>query len=119
MFSIGCSQCAFSVNWKSPFFGSKPVHRKIDSTKVMIDVHSAPHRALRCEAASSPRTKSRIKPAPTKGRNVTSDRRCGRLLITPSPPDRIKVVGHYRSDADQHREGVVIDVTALQLAGLA
>ncbi len=62
----------FSTNWKFAVELSKPVHRKIEATKVASDAHSAVALAFRATVSSSPRIR-RIAIAPTVGRNVTRE----------------------------------------------
>src|SRR5512147_1529273 len=104
---------ARSSNWKPGLERSKPNHSSSDSRNTAAEVHSATQRALRATCASSPRMPA-IKTAPTSGRNVMIVRRWGILLTTVSPATAEHVPGYQEHHADQHREGVVVDVTGLQ-----
>ena len=80
-------------------------------TKVKTVVHSAMLRMLRARCSPSSRI-SRIRNAPTSGRNVTvrEDRPVGHQMLL---PNIIQVT--RRGDADQHGEGIVVEIAGLQL----
>src|SRR5579883_1321702 len=103
---------AFSTNWKSWLEASKPNHRSSETRKVSSEVHSAVQRALRAPASLSPRTKRKMRTAPRVGRNVTTER-IGKWLIVLAP-DGEEIPGDDQHQADQHGEGVVVDVAGLQ-----
>src|SRR5207248_1012287 len=71
-------------------------------------------RALRATTASSPR-EVMMNPTPTRGRNVTSDRSGQWLMARPRSP-RHQIPSDQGDDADQHGEGVVVDIAGLQPA---
>src|SRR5215813_406564 len=72
MLSAG-TQSAFSSNWKPALVGSKRTQSRIEITNVTIEVTSAALLQLRSTASLGPLT-TRQKAAPTRGRNVTSER---------------------------------------------
>src|SRR5919199_924659 len=102
MLKVGI-QSTFSTNWNSGVVGSKPSHRKTDSTNTIVEVHSAMLRALWATVSSSPRV-ARMKAAPTSGRKVTSERIGKPFIASPRRPQQIP--GDQQHDADQHRERV-------------
>src|SRR5262249_55479091 len=108
-------QSACSTNWNSADPRSKPNQRISDSRKVRSEVQSASQRALRATAAGSPRS-SRIRTLPTIGKKVTMER-IGQLLMmrSASPPEEIPADDQHH--ADQHDEGVVVDIAGLQPPG--
>src|ERR1044072_716087 len=108
MLSAG-TQSIFSSNWKPALVGSKRTHRSSEIRKVTPEVTSAILRQLRPTASVGPLT-IRQKNAPTRGRKVTRER-MGQLVIT-LPQEH--EVGDERGHADQHREGVVVEVTGLE-----
>src|SRR5665213_1505213 len=67
---------------------------------------------LRRAEASAPRTVS-VKSAPISGRKVTTER-IGQFI---GASTRKHQPGDQQSDADQHREGVVVEVAGLQAHG--
>src|SRR6201996_1038886 len=103
------SQEVFSTNWKSVCAGSKRHTSITETPKVTSVVHSAIQRELRRAASSSPRLIQTIS-APSSGRKVTTDR-MGQVTI--SLASREHEVGDQACDADQHREGVMIEVAGL------
>src|SRR5882724_3889219 len=110
MLSAG-THSSFSSNWKPALVTSNRAHRSSEITKVTSEVTSAALLQLRSTASLGPFT-TRQNSAPTKGRNFTSDR-IGQLDIA-TLPRRQHEVGHEAGDADQHREGIVIEVAALE-----
>src|SRR5262245_16240749 len=72
MLSAG-PQSSLASNWKPALVGSKRAHRSSEITKVTTDVSSAALRQLRSTASLGPLT-TRQNSAPTRGRNVTSER---------------------------------------------
>src|SRR5262245_47035210 len=107
-------QVACSTNWKSALVRSNSNHSTADSRKVSSEVQSARYRALRATASGSPR-RNRIRTDPTTGRKVTMER-IGQSLMVRSPRLPVEIPGHQQHDADQHGEGIVVDVARLQLA---
>src|SRR5262249_448552 len=117
------------TNWNSASFGSKCQSRISDVAKVMIVVQSATQRALRFSASPSPPRSNRMNSAPTSGRKVTTER-TGQLMALPQPCAFPKPGFHFSgawlvlprerepsdegSRADQHGEGIVIEITGLQ-----
>src|SRR5215475_2588845 len=109
------SQDVFSTYWKSVCAGSKR-HTKIsEMPKVTSVVHSAIQRELRRAASSSPRLIQTIS-APNSGRKVTTDR-MGQVTISLASHEHEP--GDQARDADQHREGVVIEIAGLNLDDVA
>src|SRR3954465_3185890 len=105
---------AFSSNWKPGLVRSKLNQMKSDSRNTTDEVMSAIIRALLATNASSPRVKT-IRTAPRSGRNVVRER-IGKPVISPSN-EQIEIPGDQRDHADHHGEGIVVDISALQLAG--
>src|SRR5215475_13916383 len=104
------SQDVFSTYWKSVCAGSKR-HTKIsEMPKVTSVVHSAIQRELRRAASSSPRLIQTIS-APNSGRKVTTDR-MGQATISLASHEHEP--GDQACDADQHREGVMIEIAGLE-----
>src|SRR5476649_1514784 len=104
-------QASFSSNWKPGLVPSNRAHSISEIRKVATEVISAALRQLRSTASFGPLT-TRQNSAPTSGMNVTSDR-IGQLdIVLPRPAE----VGHGRHDADQHGEGVVVEIAALEAA---
>src|SRR5581483_5392375 len=106
---VPASQALRSTNWNSGEPGSKRQTRMSDMAKVTSVVHSAIQRALRRFPSVSPPI-SAMSSAPASGRNVVTDR-IGQLTI--SPPPRQHEPGDQGRHADQHGEGVVIEVSGL------
>src|SRR5579864_9335701 len=104
------TQASFSSNWKPDLVPSNCAHSTSDSRKVTPEVIIAALRQLRSTASLGPLT-TRQKAAPTNGRKVTSET-IGQLFI--GLPQHQDEVGHRRRDTDQHDEGVVIEVAALE-----
>src|SRR6476660_6701587 len=102
------SQGRRSTNWKSAEAGSKRQTRMSEIAKVMRVVHSATHRALRAPVSSS-RSRA-MNSAPASGRKVTTER-IGQLASVRS---REHEPGDGGGNADQHGEGVVIEIAGLQ-----
>src|SRR3954468_10857050 len=111
MLSAGI-QGTFSSNWKAALVGSKCIHSSSDTRKVTSEVIRAALRQLRSTASFGPLT-TRQNSAPTRGRKVTTER-IGQLTIALSHEQH--EVADEGGDADQHDEGVVIQVTALEAA---
>src|SRR6185503_5501366 len=111
MFSAGI-QATFSSNWKPALVGSKWTHSSSETRKVTSEVISAALRQLRSTASLGPWT-TRQNSAPTKGRKVTTER-IGQLAIV--LPHEQHEVADERCHADQHHEGVVIQIPALEPA---
>src|SRR6476661_4318070 len=111
MLSAGI-QATFSSNWKPALVGSKWTHSSSDTTNVTSEVISAALRQFRSTASFGPCT-TRQNSAPTSGRKVTTER-IGQLAIALSHEQH--EVGDECRHADQHHEGVVVEVTALEAA---
>src|SRR6185312_10806302 len=111
------SQFVFSTNWKSVLAGSKRAIRISETAKVTMVVHSAIQRAVRLAASSPPRASSQTKSAPSSGRNVTTERIGQVVILLASHAEHEP--GDQAGDADQHREGIVIEVAGLQLDDIA
>src|SRR5689334_4874332 len=111
MLSAGI-QATFSSNWKPALVGSKWTHSSSDTRKVTSEVISAALRQLRSTASLGPCTTMQNS-APTKGRKVMTER-IGQLAIVLSHEQH--EVADERGDADQHHEGVVVQVAALEAA---
>src|ERR1700759_2949787 len=109
------SHAVFSTNWKSVCAGSKRHTRISETPKVTSVVQSAIQRELRLAASSSPRL-VQTSSAPRSGRKVTTDR-MGQVTI--SLASREHEPGDQAGDADQHREGIVIEVAGLDLDDVA
>src|SRR5476649_1138339 len=102
-------QASFSSNWKPGLVPSNPAHSISEIRKVTMEVIIAALRQLRSTASFGPLT-TRQNNAPTSGRKVTSDR-IGQLdIVLPRPAE----VGHGGHHADQHGEGVVVEIAALE-----
>src|SRR5690242_2366244 len=109
------NQSARSTNWKSARAGSNAAQSPRDSRKTMSEVQSAIQRALRATSSSAPR-RIRMKKTPASGRKVTRVR-IGQFSMAPSPDQPQEVPGDKDHDADQHDEGVVVDISRLEPAG--
>src|ERR1700759_1220722 len=83
--------------------------------KVTSVVHSAIQRELRRAASSSPRL-IQTTSAPRSGRKVTTDR-MGQVTISLASNEHDP--GDQACDADQHREGVMIEIAGLNLDDVA
>src|SRR5215471_10596847 len=108
MLSAG-TQSSFSSNWKPALVGSKRAHRISEIRKVTTEVTSATLRQLRSTASFGPLT-IRQNSAPSSGRNVTTER-IGQLVIA-LPHEH--EVGDQSRHADQHGEGVVVQIARLE-----
>src|SRR3984893_8565220 len=109
------SHDAFSTNWKSVCAGSKRQTKISETAKVTSVVHSAIQRELRRAASSSPRL-IQTTSAPNSGRKVTTDR-MGQVTISLASHEHEP--GDQACDADQHREGVVVEIAGLDLDDVA
>src|SRR5947207_15179641 len=109
MFSAG-TQASFSSNWNPALVESKCTHSSSETRKVTSEVISAALRQLRSTASLGPLT-TRQNSAPTSGRKVTTER-IGQLTII--LPHEQHEVGQQRRQADQHHEGIVVQVAALE-----
>src|SRR5579871_6318858 len=109
-------QSACSTNWKSALARSKPNQSTSDTPSVMRDVQSARKRAFRATASASPR-RSRISAEPMSGRKVTTER-TGQPFMARSPEPE-EIPADQQDNADQHGEGIVIDVARLEAPGTA
>src|SRR5579864_32433 len=108
------SHAACSTNWKSEVVGSKFAQMTSESPRSTSEVQSAIQRALRAMSSACPR-RIRIANTPKSGRNVTR-LRSGQLVIACSTDLEHEIPRHERHDADQHREGIVIEVSGLKPA---
>src|SRR5689334_21625884 len=106
------SHGARSTNWKSARVGSKAPHSAIAKARSMSEVQSAIHRALRATASASPRS-MRMSTTPASGRNVTRVR-MGKFSITASEDLPEEIPRDEQHHADQHDEGVVVEISRLQ-----
>src|SRR6185437_2349736 len=111
MLSAGI-QATFSSNWKPALVGSKWTHSSSETRKVTSEVISAALRQLRSTASLGPCTTMQNS-APTKGRKVMTER-IGQLAIVLSHEQH--EVADQRGNADQHHEGVVVQIPALEPA---
>ena len=104
----------FSTSWKPACAGSKsrPDHQRQRRTS-RSDVHSATLRGC-CgpRPPGSPRMKM-MNATPSRGRNVTSES-SGQSPHDAHPTVTEQVPADQHGDADQHDEGVVVDVAGLQ-----
>src|SRR5579862_3429942 len=107
------SQAACSTNWNSAELESKLAQIMSAKTRSMSEVQSAIQRALRATSSASPR-RIMIAATPTSGRKVTRVR-SGQFCIA-SPDLEQEIPGEERHHADQHREGIVVEVTRLEAA---
>src|SRR5579883_2723129 len=82
----------------------------------MSEVQSAIQRALRATASLSPR-KTRMKATPASGRKVTRERRGQFSMKARSGDLPQEIPGDEGDDADQHDEGVVVEIAGLQPCG--
>src|SRR5262245_50825237 len=105
------SHGAFSTSWNPACAGSKLRQTATDNRKVSSDVQSAIARLLRATISSSPRRMT-ISTTPTRGTKVTSVSSGQSAMASPERP--IEVPADQRRDADQHDEGIVVDVAGLQ-----
>src|SRR5215472_8642370 len=81
----------------------------------MSEVQSAIQRALRATASASPRS-MRMRTTPAIGRKVTSVR-MGKFSIGAASEDLPEEIpGDEQHHADQHDEGVVVEISRLQEA---
>ena len=107
------SQARCSTNWNCAVVGSKSRHSTSDSAKVTSVVHSAMKRALRSAASSSPRKSSDQQRAEQRQEGDGGEDRPGSAhQWQPSPAEH--EIGDDQRHADQHDEGVVIEVAGLQ-----
>src|SRR5690606_1187717 len=110
-------QSTRSTNWNSALPRSKRNHRNRETRNVTSEDHSAMERAFFAAVASSSwRTKNRIHSAPARGRKVIVES-IGQPVIVGSPQLAQDVPGDQDDHPDQHGEGVVVDVAALQRGG--
>src|SRR5215831_53618 len=104
---VPASHAFFSTNWNSAEAGSKRAASMSAITRLTRVTHQATQRALRFEAASSPGS-TMMNRAPTSGRKVTTER-MGQLNMSVAPA-REHEPGDEQRRADQHGEGVVVEV---------
>src|ERR1700722_11619085 len=104
------SQGCFSTNWNSAELGSKRHTITSEIAKVTSVVHIATQRAVPRARLSLPRT-SVMNSAPSNGRKVTTDR-MGQLRFMLF--HRQHEPGDEGGRADQHGEGVVVEIAGLQ-----
>src|SRR5690242_14016052 len=108
------SHGARSTNWNWARVGSKAPQSAIASARSMSEVQSAIQRALRATASASPRS-MKMSTTPAIGRKVTSVR-MGKFSIAASEDLPEEIPGDEQHHADQHHEGVVVEVSGLQQA---
>src|SRR5690242_14931308 len=108
------SHGARSTNWNWARVGSKAPQSAIASATSMSEVQSAIQRALRATASASPRS-MRMSTTPAIGRKVTSVR-MGKFSIAASEDLPEKIPGDEQHHADQHDEGIVVEISGLQQA---
>ena len=101
----------FSTNWNSGEPGSKRQTSTSDTAKVTSVVHSATQRALRV-AGLVVAAGAAMNSTPTSGRKVVTER-IGQLGHQCTPA-REHEPGDQRRRADQHGEGIVIEIAGLQ-----
>src|ERR1700722_1353141 len=104
------SQGCFSTNWNSAELGSKRHTITSEIAKVTSVVHIATQRAVPRASPSLPRT-SMMNSAPSSGRKVTTER-MGQFRFMSF--HRQHEPGDEGGSADQHGEGVVIEIAGLQ-----
>src|SRR3569832_923734 len=107
------SQSCFSTNWNSADAVSKCLISRIETAKVTIVVHSAIQRDVPRAIGELPRAISAMRIAPSSGRKVTTER-IGQVICRNPSVHREHEPGDDRRRADEHGEGVVIEVTALE-----
>src|SRR5262245_18131447 len=105
----------FSTNWNSGELGSKRKTMISETAKVISVVQSATQRALRLSASPSLRI-IMMNSAPASGRKVVTER-IGQLMS--AHPSAEHEPSDERCDADQHGEGIVVEITGLQPYGTA
>src|SRR5690348_10655273 len=110
---VPASQAPSSTNWKFDVWVSKNTGSHSETTKVASVVHSAIQRMLRREPSSSPRI-SMMQATPRIGRKVMTERTGQSVMVSFRPSGREDEPGEDRREADQHREGVVVEVARLQ-----
>src|SRR5665213_2575641 len=104
------SQGCFSTNWNSGELGSKRHTITSEIAKVTSVVHIATQRAVPRASRLLPRT-SMMNSAPSSGRNVTTER-MGQFRFMSF--HRQHEPGDEGGRADQHGEGVMVEVAGLQ-----
>src|SRR3569833_2596180 len=107
------SQSYFSTNWNSAEAVSKCLISKIETAKVTTVVHSAIQREVPRAIGELPRAISAMRIAPSSGRKVTTER-IGQVICRNPSVHREHEPGDDRRRADEHGEGVMIEVAALQ-----
>src|SRR5262245_26684852 len=100
---------AFSSNWKPALVGSKRAHRTSEIRKTTTEVTRATLRQLRSTASLGP-LMIRQKKAPSSRRKVISERMGQLVIALPHEHE----VGDERRHADQHGEGIVVEVARLE-----
>src|SRR3569832_2017796 len=100
------SHSCFSTNWNSAEAVSKWVTSRTETANVTTVVHSAIQRDV-------PRAISAMRIAPSSGRKATTER-IGQVICRNPSVHREHEPGDDRRRADEHGEGVVIEVTALE-----
>src|SRR6185312_2008746 len=107
------SQSCFSTNWNSADAGSKCLMSRSEIAKVTTVAHSAIQRDVPRAIGELPRAISAMRIAPSSGRKVTTER-IGQVIYLNPSMHREHEPGDDGRRADQHGEGVVIEVAALQ-----
>src|SRR5262245_12623077 len=108
---VPASHGFFSTNWNSDEAASKREASSSVMARSTTVTHSATQRALRFTDASSPGS-SMMKSAPTSGRKVMTDS-IGQLAMSVASAREHEPCDEQRS-ADQHGEGVVVEIPGLQ-----
>src|SRR5262245_60896153 len=114
---VPASHGFFSTNWNSAEAASKRDASRSAIARSTTVTHSAIQRALRLTAGSSPAGSTMMISAPTSGRKVITDS-IGQLNMSVAPA-REHEPGDEQRRADQHGEGVVVEVAGLQPHGIA
>src|SRR6185437_7589415 len=112
------SQSCFSTNWNSADAVSKWVTSSTETAKVTTVVHSAIQREVPRANGELPCAISAMRIAPSSGRKVTTER-IGQVICRNPSVHREHEPGDDRRRADQHGEGVVIEVAALEAHDVA
>src|SRR3569832_2968231 len=107
------SHSCFSTNWNSAEAVSKWVTSRTETANVTFVVHSAIQRDVPRAIGELPRAFSAMRIAPSSGRMVTTER-IGQVICRNPSVHREHEPSDDRRRADEHGEGVVIEVAALQ-----
>src|SRR3569833_1574944 len=107
------SHSCFSTNWNSAEAVSKWVTSRTETANVTTVVHSAIQRDVPRAIGEWPRAISAMRIAPSSGRKVTTER-IGQVICRNPSIHQEHVPGDDRCRADEHGEGVVIEVSGLE-----